>query len=243
MRKTASFFLALLLAAWLLLPAASQAAGGKFGADVTVNGTTRFLQWEKMNVRNGKLVVTVSGFGREKGKNVGELSVIVGGQEKRPKKQQDDGKGNCVYTFESTALPEAILFYPADGGETVLLWRDGESGYGIPETHTGKWKGTATPEDGSPEFTVTLSLAFDGTGEYKYMREETGAMVPFTVRLNNWAFYADVTADIVPVEKLEGTQTLQRGTLLLKVTAFLRNGEKEDFTVKLKKVREEEEQD
>ena len=76
-RKTAWFLC--LLAAILLLPYVSFGGSEIPDAEVTVNGTTYTLRWETININKGKMNVTVSGFGKAKGKDVGWLSVITGG--------------------------------------------------------------------------------------------------------------------------------------------------------------------
>ena len=81
MRKKFAMLLALLLIA-AALPLAAQARDF-FNVPVTSDGITQKLQWETINIKNGKMVVKVSGFTEVKGKDFGLLSVIAQGEEIR----------------------------------------------------------------------------------------------------------------------------------------------------------------
>ena len=232
-RKTAWFLC--LLAAILLLPYVSFGGSEIPDAEVTVNGTTYTLRWETININKGKMNVTVSGFGKAKGKDVGWLSVITGGVEKEAKSAKNDGKGNCIYSFESSALPDAILFTP-NGGQKILLWKD--SSYGIPATYTGIWEGTAAPKDGGTEFALHVILRYDGTGEYSYRTEDSGAKMPFTLEVKDTSFTAVPAGGLLSVTGLKGSFRLRRAVLEADVTAVYSDGGETAYTVKLRKAAE-----
>ena len=239
MRQKTALILALLMLFALLLPVVSQADSG---VAVTVNGVTRTLNWDKINIQNGIMKVLVLGFDKkDRGAAFGTLAVIAQGKEILSKKAQDDGKGGCTYYFDCSALPDAILFYPNDDtGRRILLWKDGQ--FGISSTYTGEWTGTAVPKEGGEEFTVTASLEFDGQGWFKYRREDSAGMFPFTAKMNGREFTAEVADGVMPVTALKGMLKYTRSALKAEITAVFRDGGEETFTITFTRTKENEEE-
>ena len=198
---------------------------------------------ETINIKNGKMVVKVSGFTEVKGKDFGLLSVIAQGEEIRAESAKDDRKGNCTYTFKCSAMPDAMWFYPADGGARVLLWKDSDyvmKDPWISPEYAGVWEGTAVPAGDRAELQLTCELHTDGTGIYSYKSEDGAAKLPFTVVLDGREFHAVVAEGVMPVTALEGTWKLQRAVLKLDVKAILSDGEEVSYTVSLRKSAETE---
>ena len=233
--------LLMLLAAAVLLPFTAVLADEFDNVPVTSDGVTQKLHWDKLNIRNGKMVVTVTGFNEVKGKDFGMLSVVAEGKEFQAKSAKDDKKGNCVYSFDCSAMPGAMWFYPADGGARVLLWKDSKymlADPWIPADYAGVWKGTAIPADGGTELELTCELRTDGTGTYSYRSGENAAMLPFSVRIQNRLFTAEIAGGVMPVTEVKGTWKLQQTELLLEARAVYRDGEDMLYSVKLSKSNE-----
>ena len=203
MKRMTAFILALLLAACAIpFTAAADKA-------VTVDGVTQKLNWDNMFIKDGNMVITMKGFDQVGGEKFGNLSVLIGDEEIIAYAVKDIGDGKCDYSFTGCkALPDVIVFWPDDGSDSrILIWKDSESNLAtLPGSYTGNWEGIATPKDGSPEFVVFLRIDFDGRGNYKYMTEERGALVPFHAKLKGNEITAKVEADIpLPVKELTGT--------------------------------------
>lgn len=228
MKRKTALVLALLMFVSLFPFAVSHAGSG---VPVTVNGETRTLDWDKINIKDGVMKVLILGFEkRDKGEQFGTLAVIAEGREIRSKKAQDDGKGGCTYYFDCSAMPDAILFYPADDPDRrILIWKS--SSFGIRSTYVGEWVGTAVPMEGGNEFTVTASLEFDGKGQFKYLRGDSGAMLPFVAQVDGRDFEAKVADGVMPITELKGKLKYSRTTLYAKITVVYRDGGEETFDI------------
>lgn len=241
MKRMTAFILALLLAACAIpFTAAADKA-------VTVDGVTQKLNWDNMFIKDGNMVITMKGFDQVGGEKFGNLSVLIGDEEIIAYAAKDIGDGKCDYSFTGCkALPDAIVFWPDDGSDSrILIWKDSESNLAtLPGSYTGNWEGIATPKDGSPEFVVFLRIDFDGRGNYKYMTEERGALVPFYAKLKGNEITAKVEADIpLPVKELTGTLVKrEEDSMTLEITARNYDGSEASYDVKIVKVPKEAEE-
>ena len=240
--KRRNVLFAFLLLITGLLPFVVSEAGESTAVTVTVNGETRQLDWDDLFTKDGKMTIRVTGFKKtDRGEDFGMLGIIAGEKEIKALSAEDDGQGHCTYTFENSSMPDAVFLYAADGsGRRILIWKTFDFKGAVPAACVGQWKGSAVPKKGGDKFTVTLSVDFDGQGLFKYKREDSAGMLPFTAKITEKKFTAIVANELMPITKIKGNWKISKGKLKLTATVTYRDEEeKETFTVTLKKVETE----
>ena len=237
MKRRIALLLSLLIIV-SLFPLAVSEAGGGGGAYITVDGQRRFLDWDNIFGKDGRLEIKIKGFKKnDKGADFGNLAVLGSQKEYKADRCKDDGNGICIYYFDKAEWPQAIVFYPKDGtGRRIVLWKD-DGVTIVTATYVGKWTGTAVPKEGGEAFPVTAELDINGNGQFKYKRSEDNmGMFSFIGQMVNGKLNATVANGVMPITRIKGSIKYNKnGTLKGTVTITFRDGEKEQFTIKLTK--------
>ncbi|MGI6237196.1 MAG: hypothetical protein ACOYI7_06580 [Candidatus Excrementavichristensenella sp.] len=235
MNKLVSMLLVLLL----LLASPALAADGS--VDVVMEGATYHLTLTGVEIAEGKLTVTVEGFGETlrmgaNGWMIAAWPIAHFGDEAI---RADDVNaivgGPFTFNFERGELPDEIWMDPYDEAEDeVLIWQadapagsddagsDQAAAAGIPPEIVGEWHGTGTPKNGGPSIDLTITIGADGSGEYTFHQSGYYESNPFMLSRDGNRF--SVNTDDSQLGSCEGTWALEGGILTLDIVTTFPNG-------------------
>jgi len=200
------------------------------------------IQEIKFSEAGSQLTVTVSGFakifeysGGFPSATAAVMYAVTDGEEIVNNALYVPEEGTAKFIFNDvTKMPDELQLLPTRGSGRVTMWQAGDPVPGaavIPEELAGTWSGTGTPKGGGPAIDLTATINADGTGEYTFVQSGYTESYPISVASADNSFTVDVPADnYLSISKVEGTYTLEDGTLLLDITTTFTTGSTYSYT-------------
>ena len=239
MKKLLSLLLALCL---MLVCCSAMAENGS--ADISFEGMAYHLTYEGAEVTDGKLVISVGGYGSTIAMRnnaiviVARARAVVDGETMNAMTVTANATGVYTFEFDTDQMPEVVLIAPyEDQNNPVTLWTaedkaeaaEEASAAGIPAGLAGTWNGTGIPENGGPSISLTITVQDDGTGEYAFEQNGYTESNPISISAQDNTFTVTL-ADTSQLGKAEGTWSLADDVLTLSITSTLPSGRTYSYT-------------
>ena len=235
---------AIILALCLMLTCCSAMAENG-SADITFEGKTYHLTYEGAEITDGRLVISVGGYGNTIAMRnnaivvVAKALAVVGGKTMNAESLRANATGIYTFEFDTDQMPETVLIAPyEDQDNPVVLWTaetagteaaEEASSASIPAGMAGTWNGTGIPENGGPSNSLTVTVRDDGTGEYAFEQNGYTESNPISISAQDNTFTVTL-ADTSRLGKAEGSWSLTDGVLTLSITSTLPSGRTYSYT-------------